>query len=58
MERGQKVYSGVSSVFSFLGREDIRNQVIPIEEPMSAKDVEDIKNRRLHAISQSQGGRG
>ena len=39
MERGQKIYPGVSSIFCFLGREDIHNQVIPVEEPVRAKDV-------------------
>jgi hypothetical protein len=46
------------SIVSFLGREDIRDQVIPVEKLTRAKDVWNIKNRGLHAISQSQGGRG
>ena len=58
MKRGQKVYPSVSSVFSFLGREDVHNQVIPIEEPTRAKDVENVKNRVLVPISWSHGGRG
>jgi hypothetical protein len=58
VERGQKVYPNVSSIFSFLGREDVRDQVIPVEEPTRAKDVENVKDRWLHTISWSRGERG
>ena len=44
------------SIFSFLGREDVCNQVIPVEEPTRAKDIENVKNRGLLAISHPEVG--
>ena len=46
MEGGLKVHPDETFFITFLGGEDIRNEVIMVKEPARVKDVEDIEHRR------------
>jgi hypothetical protein len=43
MERGREIHLGESSVFVLLGRENVRNEVVPVEEPSRSKNVLNIE---------------
>jgi hypothetical protein len=43
VERGLKVNLNKLSHLTFLSREDIRNEMVPIEEPLGIEDIEYIK---------------
>jgi hypothetical protein len=43
MERGRKVHPSEPSVFILLGGEDVRNEMVPIEEPPRSKNVLNIE---------------
>jgi hypothetical protein len=47
MERGGKVHPSEPSIFILLGREDVCNEVVPIEEPPRSKNVLNIEYRKL-----------
>jgi len=47
---GLKVHPGVMALIVLLGREGISNEMVPMEEPMGPKDIEDIKNRKLTVV--------
>jgi len=44
---GLKVHPGITSLPTLLGREDIGNEMVPVEEPTGPKDVENIEDRKL-----------
>jgi len=50
---GLKVHPSRTSVVTLLGKQDICNKVVPIEEPLGVEDVENIKHGRLIGAIQS-----
>jgi hypothetical protein len=45
VELGLKVNPKELAAVVLLGREDVRDEVIPVEEPPTPEDVQDVKNR-------------
>jgi hypothetical protein len=43
MERGGEVHPSEASVFVLLGREDVHNEMVPVEEPPRLKNVLNIE---------------
>ena len=50
MKGGLKVHPGIMTFYALLGREDIGNEVVPVEEPTGPKDVKNIKDGKLAVI--------
>jgi len=51
---GLKVHPGIPTLLALLGREGVGNKMVPVEEPMGPKDVENIKNGKLTVVRDSQ----
>jgi hypothetical protein len=47
MERGREIHPSEASVFVLLGRENICNEVVPIEKPPRSKNVLNIEYGKL-----------
>jgi hypothetical protein len=74
VERGLKINPNELSCLAFLSREDVCDEMVPVEEPSSTEDIEDIKKRKFHSavlpitglrrrrghgrLAKSRGGRG
>jgi hypothetical protein len=43
VERGLKINLNELSHLAFLSREDVHNEMVPVEEPSGMKDIENIK---------------
>jgi hypothetical protein len=50
VERGLKINPNKLSCLAFLSREDICNEMVPVEEPSSMEDIEDIEERRFRSV--------
>jgi len=44
---GLKVHPSKMSIIALLGKQDICNEVVPIEEPPGVKDIENVEHREL-----------
>jgi len=51
---GLKVHPGKTTLIAFLSREDVGNEMVPVEEPMGLKDVENIENGKLMVVRDNQ----
>jgi len=51
---GLKVHPGKTTLIAFLSREDVSNEMVPVEEPMGLKDVENIENGKLVVVRDNQ----
>jgi len=49
VERGLEINPNKTSLITLLGREDVCNKVVSIEEPPRAEDVENIEHRGLES---------
>jgi len=49
-KEGLKVHPGIPSLLTFLSREGVGNEMVPVEKPTGPKDVENIENRKLVVI--------
>jgi len=47
---GLKVHPGIMALIILLGGEGVSNEMVPVEEPMGPKDIEDIENRKLVVV--------
>jgi hypothetical protein len=57
VELGLKVDPEKLAVFILLGGEDVRDEVIPIEEPPTPENVQDVKDRGDVGLLNPRGGR-
>jgi len=49
VKRGLEINPDITTLIALLGREDICNKVVLIEEPLRAEDVENIEHRGLES---------
>src|SRR6267142_4921954 len=47
---GLKVHPGIMALIAFLSREDVGNEMVPVEEPTGLKDIENVKNGELAVV--------
>jgi len=47
---GLKVHPGITALIAFLSREDVGNEMVPVEEPTGAKDIENIEDGKLVGV--------
>jgi len=47
---GLKVHPGITALIALLSREDVGNKMVPVEEPMSPEDIENIENGKLTIV--------
>jgi hypothetical protein len=57
VELGLKVNPKNLAVVVLLGREDVRDEVVPIEEPPTSENIQDVKNRGDVGLLDPQRGR-
>jgi hypothetical protein len=57
VELGLKINPKELATVVLLGREDVHNEVIPIEEPPTPENIQDVKNRGDVGLLDPQGGR-
>jgi len=51
---GLKVYPGKTTLITLLSREDVGNEMVPVEEPTGLKDIENIENGKLVVVRDNQ----
>jgi hypothetical protein len=56
VERGLKVNPKELSSLTFPSREDVHNEMVSIEEPLSTEDIEDIEQWKVHSTILSIAG--
>src|SRR6267142_1370054 len=47
---GLKVHPGIMALIAFLSGEDVGNEMVPVEEPMGPKDIENIEKGKLTVV--------
>ena len=57
VELGLKVNPKEFAVVVLLGREDVRDEMIPVEEPSTPENVQDVKDRGDVGLLDPRGGR-
>jgi hypothetical protein len=57
VELGLKINPKELATVILLGREDVRDEVIPVEEPPTPEDIQDVKNRGDVGLLNPQRGR-